>query len=67
MRRQRRLHVSLERGGIRARAAAQHDERARLLEAVVLVADQLPDELGRVVKAEMATWRQVVAKAGLKP
>ena len=26
-----------------------------------------PEELARVVKAELATWRQVVAKAGLKP
>jgi tripartite-type tricarboxylate transporter receptor subunit TctC len=26
-----------------------------------------PDELGKLVKAELATWRKVVANAGLKP
>src|SRR5215216_3641787 len=39
VRRQRRLDVRLERPGVGRRARAQHDERARLLEAVVVVAD----------------------------
>ena len=39
VRRQRRLHVRLQRRRIGRRAVAQDDERARLLQAVLLVAD----------------------------
>jgi tripartite-type tricarboxylate transporter receptor subunit TctC len=49
------------------RGLQQPDFVARLEAQGTEVVGSSPDELAKVVKAELATWRKVVASAGLKP
>lgn len=46
---------------------SQPDFAARLEAQGTEIVASSPDELGKLVKAELATWRKVVATAGLKP
>jgi tripartite-type tricarboxylate transporter receptor subunit TctC len=49
------------------RGLQQPDFVARLEAQGTEIVGSSPDELAKVVKAELATWRKVVASAGLKP
>ena len=49
------------------RGLQQPDFAARLEAQGTEIVGSSPEELAKVVKAELATWRKVVASAGLKP